>query len=433
MRIESAGPLKGKIVLPGDKSISHRAAMFAAMASGQSRIENYAASEDCASTLGCLSALGVKIGRDGSAVTIDGVGGNGFIRPSSDLDCGNSGTTMRLMAGILAGAGVECVMTGDASLSKRPMRRVVDPLTEMGAGIETEDGHAPLQIKGGKKLTGIEYKLPVASAQVKSCVLLAGLNAEGTTTVIESAPTRDHTERMLEQFGVSVGTETDGATRRISVNGGSLLKGASLRVPGDISAAAFFLVAGAIIEGSQLYLPFVGLNPTRAAVLDVLRQAGAKMSITEHDTGKGEPVGDIEIEGSGTAGLTKARIVIEGDVVANLVDEVPILAILGTQLEGGLEVRDAAELRVKETDRIDAVVKNLRKMGADIEEREDGFLVRRSLLQGAEVDSFGDHRIAMAFAVAGLVAEGVTEIHDAECAAVSFPDFFEQLAAVRTQ
>ncbi len=431
MRIGSAETLKGKIALPGDKSISHRAAMFAAMASGQSRIENYAASEDCASTLECLSALGVNISRDGSTVMIDGAGENGFKQPSSDLDCGNSGTTMRLMAGILAGKGVECVMTGDASLSRRPMRRVVDPLAQMGAEIETEDGHAPLKIKGGKKLTGIEYKLPVASAQVKSCVLLAGVNAEGTTTVIESAPTRDHTERMLEQFGVSVGVETDGAARRISVNGGSLLQGTSLRVPGDISAAAFFLVAGAIIEGSQLYLPFVGLNPTRAAVLDVLRQAGAKMSITEHDTGKGEPVGDIEIEGSGTAELTKERIVIEGDVVANLVDEVPILAILGTQLEGGLEVCDAAELRVKETDRIDAVVQNLRKMGADIEEREDGFLVRRSLLQGAEVDSFGDHRIAMAFAVAGLAAQGETVINGAECAAVSFPDFFEQLVAVR--
>ncbi|MBX3243842.1 MAG: 3-phosphoshikimate 1-carboxyvinyltransferase [Acidobacteria bacterium] len=431
MRIGSARMLKGKIDLPGDKSISHRAAMFAAMASGQSSIENYAASEDCASTLKCLDSLGVDIKQSGSTLVIEGAGEAGFKLPSSDLDCGNSGTTMRLMAGVLAGAGVECVLTGDASLSKRPMRRVVDPLTQMGAEFETVDGHSPLTIKGGRRLTGIEYTLPVSSAQVKSCVMLAGLNASGTTVVIEPTPTRDHTERMLEQFGVSVGIEIDGTARRIAVSGGSRLKGTSLRVPGDISAAAFFLVAAAIIKDSQLFLPFVGLNPSRSAVLDILQQAGANMSIKVHDTGKGEPVGDIEIMGSGTDGLAKDRIVIEGDIVANVIDEVPILAIFGTQLEGGLEVRNASELRVKETDRIDAVVRNLRKMGAEIEEREDGFIVSRSFLKGAEVESFGDHRIAMAFAVAGLVATGDTVVNGAECAAVSFPDFFDQLAAVR--
>ena len=275
MRIVSARMLKGKIDLPGDKSISHRAAMFAAMASGQSSIENYAASEDCASTLKCLDSLGVDIKQSGSTLVIEGAGEAGFKLPSSDLDCGNSGTTMRLMAGVLAGAGVECVLTGDASLSKRPMRRVVDPLTQMGAEFDTVDGHAPLTIKGSRRLTGIEYTLPVSSAQVKSCVMLAGLNASGTTVVIEPTPTRDHTERMLEQFGVSVGIKTDGTARHISVGGGSKLKGTSLRVPGDISAAAFFLVAAAIIKDSLLFLPFVGLNPSRSAVLDILQQAGA--------------------------------------------------------------------------------------------------------------------------------------------------------------
>lgn len=431
MKVEPAGPLRGKIELPGDKSISHRAAMFAAMASGRSRIENYAESADCSSTLQCLASLGVRIERSNGAVLIDGAGDPGFKRPSEELDCGNSGTTMRLMAGILSGAGVECVMTGDASLSKRPMGRVVGPLSEMGAKIDTVDGHAPLTLKGGRKLSAITYKLPVASAQVKSCVLLAGLNAEGTTTVIETTPTRDHTERMLEQFGVTVSTKEIGDARNISVKGGSRLRATSLRVPGDISAAAFFLVAGAIIEGAHLTLPFVGLNPTRSAVLDVLRRAGAKISIKEHDTGKGEPTGDIEVIGSGTAGLTKDTLVVEGEIVANLIDEVPILAILGTQLAGGLEVRGAKELRVKETDRIDAVVKDLRLMGADIDEREDGFFVRRSDLKGAELDSYDDHRIAMAFSIAALVAEGETTINGADCAKVSFPDFFGQLAAVR--
>lgn len=425
MLISPAKALRGEIALPGDKSISHRAALLSAMAAGETRIENFATSADCASTLDCLKSLGVQMQQDGPTVRILGSGKNGFRQPEIALDCGNSGTTMRLLVGILAGQGFESVLTGDNSLRSRPMKRVIGPLVAMGASIDSDDGRAPLSVHGSKSLRAMEYRPEVASAQIKSCVLLAGLNAHGDTTVIEAAPTRDHTERMLRWLGVDVReTETEDATR-ISVSGDSVLTARDLTVPADISAAAFFMVAAACLPESQIEIRNVGLNPSRSAIIDVLvRDFGASIEIADRTELNNEAVGTMIVRG----GLTsQSDNQIQGRMVSDLIDEIPVLAVLGTQLEGGLEVRDAAELRVKESDRIATVVENLKRMGADIEEFADGFRVSRSRLRGARVDSFGDHRIAMAFAVAGLLAEGETEIVEAECAAVSFPGFFEVL------
>jgi 3-phosphoshikimate 1-carboxyvinyltransferase len=403
--------------------------MLAAMATGETTIENFATSQDCTSTLECLRRLGVEIRQDGTTVTIRGVGTTGFRRPDADLDCGNSGTTMRLLAGIVAGQDFDSVLTGDDSLRRRPMNRIADPLSMMGAGIESDAGRAPIKILGKHPLRAIEYKLPVASAQIKSCVLLAGLNGEGETSVIESVPTRDHTERMLRWFGVDVGeSEVDGA-RRVSVRGGSVLSSdGDIYVPADISAAAFFMVAAASLPYSNIWINNLGLNPTRSAIIDVLmNKLGGTAYLSEQREVNNEPVGTFSVKGRLKPQQSNE---INGGIVANLIDELPVLAVFGTQLESGLEVRGAAELRVKESDRISAVVENLRRMGADVEEFKDGFRVGRSRLKGARVDSFGDHRIAMAFAVAGLVADGETEIDGAECAAVSFPRFFEELESV---
>ena len=413
--------------MPGDKSISHRSAMLAAMAEGDTRIENFAASDDCASTLECLRRLGVEIRREGSVVHVRGVGKTGFRAPEAPLDCGNSGTTMRLLAGVLAGQDFVSVLTGDESLSRRPMGRISDPLTRMGANIVATDGRAPLQVRGRHPLGAIDYTLPVASAQIKSCVLLAGLNSNGRTSVLEPVPTRDHTERMLKWFGVDVDRKDGGEGSTVSVNGASTLQsGGNLTVPADISAAAFFMVAATCLRGSMIEMHNVGLNPTRTAIIDVLTQkSGASMTLFDLAETNNEPVGTISVTGK----LDKQRSnEVRGRVVANLIDEIPILAVLGTQLELGLEIRDAAELRVKESDRISAVVENLKRMGAEVEEFDDGLHVRRSELRGASVDSFGDHRIAMAFAVAGLLAhQAETEIAGAECVDVSFPGFFETL------
>ena len=414
--------------MPGDKSMSHRAAMFAAIAEGTTKIGNFAASADCASTLGCLSALGIGVEREGSNVTVKGAGKNGFTKPKSDLDCGNSGTTMRLMAGILSGQRFESVLTGDESLQKRPMKRVIDPLTQMGASIASENGCAPLRIKGSG-LAGLEYRLPVASAQIKSCVLLAGLFADGETTVIEPTPTRDHTERMLRWFGCELIEETADSGKRITISGDHLLKANDFVVPGDVSSSAFFLVAAACLPGSSLVLENVGLNPSRTAVIDALKRFGANIDIQNERIACNEPVGDVAV--SGLIAQSGESHVLKGEIIANLIDEIPILAVFGTQLDGGLEIRDAGELRVKESDRITSVVTNLRAMGAEVSEFEDGLKVERSNLTAAAVDSFGDHRIAMAFAVAGLLATGETEIIGADCAAVSYPSFFEDLASVR--
>jgi 3-phosphoshikimate 1-carboxyvinyltransferase len=431
MKVLPVKSVRGKVVLPGDKSISHRAAMFSAIAAGTSEIENFAASEDCSSTLGCIEKLGVEFERSGTRLTVHGVGKHGLTPPNEPLDCGNSGTTMRLISGVLAGQAFETTLIGDESLSGRPMRRVIDPLTAMGAVIESVDGHAPLLIKGTQNLNPIEYVLPVASAQIKSCVLLAGLYAAGKTTVIESVRTRDHTERMLRNFGASISVDGDGNGNRITISGDSRLTGGgSINVPSDVSASAFFAVAAACLNGSHLSMNNVGLNPTRSGILDVLRRFGANIKITDEHESAGEPVGTIEVFGGGELGSTPENRVVNGEIIANIIDEIPILAVFGTQIPGGIEIRDAGELRVKESDRIASVVENLKRMGADVTEFDDGLSVGQSNLKGAEIVSFGDHRIAMAFAVAGLFASGETTIIGAECAAVSFPDFFESLESI---
>lgn len=441
MKVKSANYLQGTIKLPGDKSISHRAAMFAAMAEDETKITNFATSADCASTLSCLEKLGVKIKREETTVYIQGVGKTGFTAPTEDLDCGNSGSTMRMMAGILAGQNFESVLVGDESLSKRPMKRIIEPLELMNAKIEAADNHAPLRIYGQNPLQAITYKSKVASAQVKSCVLLAGLFADGKT-VFQNPPSampiitsRNHTELMLKYLGVDldeqfieVGTEF---IHEISIDGKATLTAKDLNVPSDISSAAFFLVAGACLPNSEILLKNVGLNPTRKGIVDVLQLLGAKITILNEETLCNEVIGNLRVQG-GQSLIPKLKSnVIKGDVIANIIDEIPILSVFGTQLEDGLEIRNAEELRVKESDRIRTVVENLRRMGAKVEEFPDGLKVEKSNLQGATVDSFGDHRIAMAFAVAGLFATGETKINGAEWAAVSFPAFFETLERIR--
>jgi len=429
MKISPSKHIEGAISLPGDKSISHRAIMLASIAEGDSRISNFASSVDCAATIECFRRLGISIERNGNDVSVVAKGKHGLTAPTQPLECGNSGTTMRLLAGILAGQRFTSTMTGDPSLRSRPMRRIIDPLQAMGANIESVDGNAPLAISGSP-LRAISYELPVASAQVKSCVLLAGLYADGTTKVVEPIPTRDHTERMLRGFGVDVSVnELAGGSREISVRGGVELRATNIDVPGDISSAAFFLVAAACLPGSQLLIKNVGVNPTRAAILEVLQNLGANIRTSNRRDAGGEPVADIVALG----GLSKpedATDTMRGSIVANLIDEIPILAVLGTQLDDGLEIRDAAELRVKESDRIASVVQNLKAMGADVEEFDDGLRVHRSRLRGATIDSFGDHRIAMTFGVAALLADGESEIVDAECASVSFPEFYQTLSEV---
>lgn len=440
MKIQAVNYLHGTVSLPGDKSISHRTAMISALAEGATKIENFATSADCASTLACLENLGVEIRREGTTIYLQGVGKTGFTAPTANLDCGNSGTTMRLMAGILAGQNFDSVLIGDESLSKRPMKRVVEPLEMMGAKISAEENHAPLTIHSQNPLQSIVYSPKVASAQVKSCVLLAGLNADGTTTVRNPAAkspiaaSRNHTELMLRYLGAEVEedfVETEnGFVHEISVSGDSRLEARNLNVPADISSAAFFLVAGACLKNSEIILKNVGLNPTRRAVIDVLQTLGADIEVLDEAEICNEIVGDLRVCGVGNITPKVDKNIIQGDVIANLIDEIPIISVFGTQLENGLEIRNAEELRVKESDRIKTVVENLRRMGAEVEEFADGLRVGKSDLKGAVVDSFGDHRIAMAFAVAALFARGETEIIGAEWARVSFPDFFRTLAEI---
>jgi 3-phosphoshikimate 1-carboxyvinyltransferase len=424
MFIKPAKRLVGEISLPGDKSISHRAAIVAALAEGTTRIENFSTADDCAATLDCLEKLGVKIERDKTTIVVRGVGKNGFSQPKDALDCRNSGTTMRLLAGVLAGQNFTSVLTGDESLQKRPMKRVIKPLELMGAKIESNDGRAPLEITGKNPLGAISFEPPVASAQIKSCVLLAGLNADGETEVIEKTPTRDHTERMFRWCGANVENEGE----KIKISGDARLSASEINVPSDVSSAAFFLVAAACLRDSDLILKNVGLNPSRMAIIEVLQNFGANIEILNNNETANEPRGDLRVSG-GELKQTQANV-LRGAVIANLIDELPILAVFGTQLENGLEIRDAAELRVKESDRISAVAENLRRMNAQVEEFEDGLLVHKSQLKGAKIDSFGDHRIAMSFAVAGLLATGETEIENAEVAAVSFPNFFDLLEKI---
>ncbi len=413
--------LRGELRLPGDKSISHRAAIIASLSEGESVLTNFSSASDCSATLECLRALGVEIVRDGSSVRLDGVGLSGFREPSHILNAENSGTTMRLLAGVLAGQPFSGTMTGDESLLSRPMRRVAEPLRLMGAQIELEpNGCAPLRITGRRPLSAIEYKTPIASAQVKSAVLLAGLAAEGTTSVEEPQPTRDHTERMLREFGVPV--ETNGNT--ISIAGGGSLRGRSLSLPGDFSSAAFFIAAAVSLPGSDLLIRDVGLNPTRTGFLSVLQSMGADLEIFDECLHGGEPVGSIRVRGQVSV---PSNIKIFGNGVADAIDELPLIAFLAASIGCEMELRDAGELRVKESDRIAATVTNLARMGVAIEEREDGWLLRRSgRLRGAELSSFDDHRIAMCCAVAALSAVGPSRIESArECVRVSLPEFWQ--------
>jgi 3-phosphoshikimate 1-carboxyvinyltransferase len=414
--------------------------MLAALAQGTTRIENFSTSQDCASTLSCLGQLGVRIERAGTTVEVEGVGPEELRAPDSVLDCGNSGSTMRMLAGVLAGQDFVSELTGDDSLRSRPMKRIIEPLELMGARISSEGGRAPLRIEGRQPLKAINYLMPVASAQVKSCVLLAGLNAEGRTEIIEKdGPTRDHTERMLGWFGVPVETtpRQDGetASKLLSITGPARLLGAGGVVPGDISSAVFFMAAAALLPGSQLVIEDVGLNPTRTLVLTVLRGLGVDARPDLKDSGWqaedfGEPFGNISIHGgAGLAPVEDGRSnVLRGSLIPQLIDELPMLAVLGTQVLGGLTIREAKELRAKESDRISTTVANLRRMGAAVEEYEDGLKITGpTQLHAAQLDSYGDHRIAMAFTVAALLTEGESEIVGAECASVSFPEFFQLL------
>ena len=395
--------------------------MLASLAEGPSEITRFSAAADCRSTLDCFSRLGVKIEIEGDQVRIAGLGLEGLRRPRRTLDAGNSGSTMRMMAGILAGQEFKSTIDGDASLRRRPMRRVIDPLTQMGARIHAHDaGFPPLKIEG-TRLSPIDYALPVPSAQVKSAVLLAGLFADGVTSVTEPIRTRDHTELALAEFGAQL----DHQGRTIRIHGRPRLKGRTLAVPGDLSSAVFFLAAAMVLAESSLVIHNVGLNPTRSAVLDVLGSMGAPVSIISIRSEHGELVGDLSVHHEPLKGGT-----IEGDVIAQLIDELPAIAVLGPYTEQGIEIRNAAELRVKESDRIAVLVENLRRMGAKVEELPDGLRVAgRSAgrLHGAEIEPHGDHRMVMAFAVAALGAEGETTIRDAECAGVSYPQFFSTL------
>jgi 3-phosphoshikimate 1-carboxyvinyltransferase len=421
-KINPARKLQGSLQLPGDKSISHRYAMLGAIAEGPTEIHFFSTSADCQSTLNCLKSLGVKIERKNNVVAIQGAGPHGLRAPSEHLDAGNSGSTMRMLAGILAGQPFRSVLTGDASLSRRPMARVAEPLRQMGARIKTaEGGLPPLEIEGGA-LKPIRYELPVPSAQVKSALLLAGLFAEGETEIVERVATRDHTEIALEQMGADIGRHE----HTIAVRGRARLAGKKLYVPGDISSAAFLVAAGLLVADSNLVLQNVGLNPTRTAILDLLVPMGGRVKVINLEMLNGELLGDLHVESSKLRG---GEIPVEA--VPRLIDELPVLSVLGTQTDQGLVYRGAGELRVKESDRLAVVAENLRRMGADVEEFPDGLRVAGcQTLRGAEIDPRGDHRIAMAFAVAGLLAQGTTLIKDSACVDISFPGFFEALARV---
>jgi 3-phosphoshikimate 1-carboxyvinyltransferase len=421
--IRPARNVYGSLRLPGDKSISHRYAMLGAFADGVSRFTNFSTGADCASTLACMEALGAKVNRlGGEAVEITGVGGH--VTPADQpLDCGNSGSTMRMMSGLLAPQEGNFTLTGDASLSRRPMERIRKPLEAMGARLTLTEGHAPLMINGGP-LKSIDYTTPVPSAQVKTCILLAGLQTTGTTTVREAVRTRDHSELALRAFGAKL-TSAQGA---VSIAGPQSLHGIEATVPGDISSAAFFLCAAALYPGSGLVLDSLGLNPTRATLLDVLTSLGAKINVLHVEERNAELVGTVQVSAP-TEGLSTTEV--RGALAAQLIDELPVLAAIGPYTSGGIRIRDAKELRVKESDRIALTVKNLRAMGAEVTEFEDGLDVPGGQkLHGATIDSGSDHRIAMAFSIAALRAEGETLIQGAESVAISFPEFFNLLDLV---
>jgi len=413
----------GSVRLPGDKSISHRYGMLAAVAEGTSKLHNFSSGADCHSTLACVEALGAKVRKlENATVEIDGRGLLGLQAPAAALDAGNSGSTIRMLSGILAAQPFTTTIGGDESLSRRPMGRIIDPLTRMGAKISARDGkYPPLEIRGAP-LSAIDYPLPMASAQVKSCVLLAGLYADGATVVREPVRTRDHTELALREFGA----EVEASRGVVKVHGKPRLQARELLIPGDLSSAAFFLVAALILPGSELTIEGVGLNPTRAALIDFLIASGGKLGILQVQQTAGELIGTLDVRGGRLEGG-----VIEGSLTAALIDEIPVLAVLGARSEKGLTVRDAGELRVKETDRIATLADNFGRLGVSMEVRPDGFHIPgNQKFRAAEVDSFGDHRIAMAFAVAALAAEGEITIRNAEAASVSFPEFYRTLETI---
>jgi 3-phosphoshikimate 1-carboxyvinyltransferase len=424
--IAPARNILGSLRLPGDKSISHRYALLGGLAHGKTRLTNFSTGADCTSSLNCVAALGAKITRTGDAIEIEGAGGS--FRPSAEpLDCGNSGSTMRMLAGLLAPqhpTGPESfTLIGDASLSRRPMERVRKPLMQMGADIQLTDGHAPMIISG-RELQPIDYTTPVPSAQVKSAVLFAGLQAAGKTTVREAVRTRDHSELALRAFGASV----ERTLESVSIEGGQQLQGIEAAVPGDMSSAAFFLCAAALFPESNLVFEGLGLNPTRATLLDVLTALGAHIGVLNLEDKHGELVGTVQVNAP-LGGLTGTTI--SGALAAQLIDELPVIAAIAPYTQNGIRIRDAKELRVKESDRIALVASNLRAMGAEVQEFEDGLDVPGGQpLHAAEIDAGGDHRIAMAFSVAALRASGETVIHGAESAAISFPEFFDLLDRV---
>jgi 3-phosphoshikimate 1-carboxyvinyltransferase len=414
------GRLIGEVTIPGDKSISHRSVMFGSIAHGETTVSNFLKGDDCLSTISCFRKLGVKIEENGEQLRIFGNGFEGLAEPRELLDVGNSGTTIRLLMGILAGRPFFSSLIGDESIAKRPMTRVTNPLSQMGASIDgrSNGSFTPLSIRGGA-LKPISYTLPVASAQVKSALILAGLQADGESVITEPAETRDHTERMIRRFGGEIQKEN----KAITVRGGQQLTAASIHVPGDISSAAFFLVAGAIMEESEIHLKNVGLNPTRTGIIEVLQRMGANLEIIENHENKFEPTGDLIIKSSNLKGT-----VIEGDLIPKLIDEIPIIALMATQAEGKTIIKDAEELKVKETNRIDTVVQELKKLGASIEATEDGMVIHgQSTLRGGTVSSHGDHRIGMMLAVAALLSTEEVLLEKPEAISVSYPNFFDHL------
>lgn len=430
MIFKKIGPLKGCITVPGDKSISHRAVMFGALAEGKTEVTHFLQGADCLSTIHCFRQMGIDIinNPEQETVTIYGKGLYGLNKPETTLDAGNSGTTIRLLSGILCGQSFETAISGDSSIQKRPMGRIMTPLSSMGADIISlkNNNCAPLAINTGKssasRLKGIIYNSPVASAQVKSCILLAGLYADGKTTVIEPALSRNHTELMLTQFGAEISSHNNTAT----ITPEPKLTGCKIDVPGDISSAAFFIAAGLLIPGSEIVIKNVGINPTRNGIIKVCKQMGADIRLENVRADIGEPVADIFVKHSDLEGIE-----IGGDIIPTLIDEIPVIAVLACAAKGQTLIKDASELKVKESDRIAVIADNLSRMGADITATEDGFIINGGrALHGAEIESKADHRIAMSFAVASQLAEGETRIIGAECVDISYPGFYADFAGL---
>ncbi|MGN0412092.1 MAG: 3-phosphoshikimate 1-carboxyvinyltransferase [Lachnospiraceae bacterium] len=422
MEFKSVKHCRGEITVPGDKSISHRAVMFGSLAKGTTQVTGFLKGADCLSTISCFRQLGVSIEEKDQKIYIHGKGLHGLSAPDGILDAGNSGTTTRLISGILSGQNFTSTITGDASIQKRPMRRIITPLSQMGASIESVHGNdcAPLHISPAS-LHGITYQSPVASAQVKSSILLAGLYADGITTVKEPAISRNHTEIMLKSFGATVHTEGLSA----SILPEPDLTALEISVPGDISSAAYFIAAGLIVPGSEIRIRHVGINPTRDGILQVAKAMGGNITL-ENVSESGEPTADIVVRSSSLHGTT-----IEGAIIPTLIDELPVIAIMAAAAEGTTVIKDAAELKVKESNRIEVMVENLSAMGCDITATEDGMIINGGkALHGAEIDSHLDHRIAMSFAIASLIADGVTIIKDASCVNISYPSFYQDLASL---